>query len=87
MFEPVGISHMMRKDNNIFIADVLHVMFKVYPKSLDGLKFETEFIHNEWFDTSDPTSISPTTPTFLTLFNKMLNNEVILDENLELGRI
>lgn len=86
-FDPVGSSHMMRKDKDIYIADVIHIMFKVFPKSFDGLKFETEFIHNEWFETSDLNAISPTTPTFLKLFKKMLNNEIIVEENLELGRI
>ena len=86
-YEPIGSSHLLREHDGEFISDVIHILFKVFPKSFDELQMETEFIKNSWVPASEASKVTPTTQTFLKILKQTLDADPIFEESLVSGRL
>lgn len=82
-----GVSHLIRYNDGVLLADVVHNLFRIYPQSLDTLELETKEIRNEWCKVGDVSKKSPTTPTFQEVFKAMREQEIVFQERVVEGRI
>lgn len=84
--QPFGVTHLLREDDGVVLADVIHLQFKIFPNEKSPIFFESEEVINEWVGVENVTTNYKTTSTFKVIFQKMLEDESIFHETIVHGR-